>query len=1379
MSFLSSLGQYVTSVADSVAGLALSPRRAPPARHRSAEESQAQQPQPSTATMRDKRRWCRRRRRQAATTVNDFFDMPRRRPTTSSSCRGDGRRRRRHAAAPVNDFFVMPRRRSTTSSTCRGDGQQLLRHATAKVDDGVDMPRRRSTTSSTLIRSVWFPRVVPTEGASALSARRRTLDCLAPAAPVRRGGSLRMPRHQPPPEKPAMAFCKRRLSWPEVDNSVNSGVQETDGSYFESFTALSWRQENRRLAALRLAEARAERPPPAPQELGLPSVSAHLSAKEHDHLYTEVLYCIENAVGAPAPDGQYAAYKEEVIEYARRAFRVPPDTHARAVHAAGSERPPTVVLGVAVLEADGLEAKDANGFSDPYCMLGIQPASLPASPRASEDEGRKHGFRLSFKRRDGRQQRDSLGRLPARYIRATSVRPHTLSPKWNETFKFDIDDISSDVLHLDIWDHDDESSVLDAVSRLNEVRGVRGLGRFFKQVCQSARQGSQDDFLGCVNIPLREIPSTGVEAWYKLEARSQRSSVQGRIRLRLWLSAREAGRHDDDNYQQVRQHERLFGVLLAHELETAASQAAAAAAAGAEAENTSAAWEGELCGAAQTLLHQHAVQGDLSSLQAAIARFAAACRLNSDAPVDPKYMFKLLTELEKAWCACEAMSGGGSGDSSGTASRDEERWLADCFCEFVDRALHQLRLHRDLYPVLHHLSLNKLEFLLRCLSQLAQMKAFWRCCPFNKEIRSEIVGALRKGTAEWYEALCAQDTESERGEDLVNLITLVQIDLQQGLTYYHPLFETTNNVPYFHVVFMQIDKMVSEDVRQCVDHWVNEGWCGVAEEEIYDEQGNGVCVVSAKTLPFEVLAAVRELCAAAAPAPSNPHEPPAHLFSAYMWFEPLIDRWLAVTKTMALQRVRAAVELDRSVEGEHLVKHSTSSVDTAACLYHMRLVWRAIGGAEEGTVGGGLRLLEAACATALHYADLVHGALADQGYYENHGQNKTTEEICTIVNNLEYVRRSLAEYDDEHIETYRLMMTIQEHVSVRSGNDDNARQLVRGALGTLDARAARAANPLAARARPPLRKAVFHLAWSPDTLPCPQAITPLLEFLDHHLSQLNTWLLPRAFTRALAGCWSAVLKEVSTQADAGGAERPRVYHHRLREALDLLAEFFHAEGKGLPMSEVHNAEWARLEQRMQYHQAPTEELLELWLADRLADQIRTPLPSAYGSILVRVYFNHDSLCVEVLSARDVIPLDPNGLSDPFVVLELLPKRLFPKAHEQQTNVQKKTLNPVWDECFEFAVSLESCRSPQAALALSVWDRDVLTADDFAGEAFVALSRIPGVNSHAPPDPLRPLELPLMQLHDRNHPILQILESRTTDKLAVDFVKKQKLRFAEQ
>lgn len=47
--------------------------------------------------------------------------------------------------------------------------------------------------------------------------------------------------------------------------------------------------------------------------------------------------------------------------HAQRAFDVSPDRHYRLLHSAAEDKPKIVVLTVLVQEADGLEAKDANG----------------------------------------------------------------------------------------------------------------------------------------------------------------------------------------------------------------------------------------------------------------------------------------------------------------------------------------------------------------------------------------------------------------------------------------------------------------------------------------------------------------------------------------------------------------------------------------------------------------------------------------------------------------------------------------------------------------------------------------------------------------------------------------------------------------------------------------------------------------------------------------------------------------------------------------------------------------------------------------------------------------------------------------------------------
>lgn len=147
------------------------------------------------------------------------------------------------------------------------------------------------------------------------------------------------------------------------------------------------------------------------------------------------------------------------------------------------------------------------------------------------------------------------------------------------------------------------------------------------------------------------------------------------------------------------------------------------------------------------------------------------------------------------------------------------------------------------------------------------------------------------------------------------------------------------------------------------------------------------------------------------------------------------------------------------------------------------------------------------------------------------------------------------------------------------------------------------------------------------------------------------------------------------------------FYDRLHNALQMLINFLHADGKGLPLESLKCPMYQRVEEKISLHKARTEQLIDLYHAGRLEQQQQlqgsaTLVDAPYGVLSIRVYFHHDSLSVEILSARDVIPLDPNGLSDPFVIIELLPRRLFPNCSEQQTSVKRRTLNPVFDECFE-------------------------------------------------------------------------------------------------
>ncbi|NXW52891.1 SYT3 protein, partial [Nyctiprogne leucopyga] len=105
----------------------------------------------------------------------------------------------------------------------------------------------------------------------------------------------------------------------------------------------------------------------------------------------------------------------------------------------------------------------------------------------------------------------------------------------------------------------------------------------------------------------------------------------------------------------------------------------------------------------------------------------------------------------------------------------------------------------------------------------------------------------------------------------------------------------------------------------------------------------------------------------------------------------------------------------------------------------------------------------------------------------------------------------------------------------------------------------------------------------------------------------------------------------------------------------------------------------------------------------------TPPPNC-GQLCVSLRYSYGSqqLIVRVLRARDLPPKDPNGSSDPYVKIYLLPER----KRKFQTKVHRKTLNPVFDETFTFGVPFAEL--PSRRLQLSLYDFDRFSRHDLIG-----------------------------------------------------------------
>eukprot|EP00731_Ephydatia_muelleri_P029253 Em0020g897a len=403
---------------------------------------------------------------------------------------------------------------------------------------------------------------------------------------------------------------------------------------------------------------------------------------------------------------------------------------------------------------------------------------------------------------------------------------------------------------------------------------------------------------------------------------------------------------------------------------------------------------------------------------------------------------------------------------------------------------------------------------------------------------------------------------------------------------------------------------------------------------------------------------------------------------------------------------------------------------------------------------------------ALYYTDEVYKTISDHTLVDKEtGKFNVTVQLCVILNNMQHIRDKFSppqgSKEKGMMEELKLESFFAQLDAKRNGTGEQAKSLVNGHCGecsggyTAQAPCCNHGTWAAGRWSPfipTIRTFIFEMLKTSDEASANNVLKQLEQYLGDNLMTLSSNLLYIVFRTLLHQMWIAVILAVESFVPIVPKKKSsRHVLQILHAALLNLRDFFSADGDGLTGTELESDQYKNLVKELQLMCLSTRELVLRCCAD-LAEQQAKVVGSPehkYGELTLSVGYliEREVIEVAVVKGDNLSPTDKNGFSDPYVEIALLPS-----SHKKlKTHVINHTLNPVFNEELLLPI-LQDETKESAILVLAVYDYEIVGKNDFMGICVIPWKDIPQISNTASllnesAAERRNLALPLFHIED--------------------------------